>query len=182
MVEPVNVLVSLQPDHTRQVLDVMQLVATLLLGAVAVFQAKAAKQQAESARSQALAADTQAKAARAALEQSIRPKLAPIDWTPNARGGVLRLQNLGQGTAHAIRWRFDREWNWVDGEDLISNGDLTAFDIVHQNVDRQIAIEYHSKEKDAFTTTVTLPTLEFEYSEPGSASLIPALRSEQRRH
>jgi hypothetical protein len=182
MIDPLNVVVTQSVDRVRQTLDVLQLIATLLLGVVAVAQARAATRQAQSAQAQAIAAETQAKAARAALEQAIKPKLVPSEWTPNDRGGTLRLQNLGQGTAHAIRWRFDREWSWVDGEDLVSNGDLTSLEIVHHNLNRRIVIAYHSKEGDEFTTSVFPTTLEFQYSEPGSAAIVPSLRIEQRRH
>lgn len=170
MTEPINIV--LQPSPLR-VIDVLQLGVTALLGIVAIFQAIAAKRQ-------AMAATTQAQAARAAFKQSVSPKLQPSEKTVNEHGCSLKMQNTGTGAAHAVRWRFDREWHWTDGDDLISASDFGTIAIATTDINRKIVIEYHSKEGETFTTILNPNDLTvFEYSEKGSAELVSRLRHQQ---
>lgn len=178
MADPINIV--LQPSPLR-LIDVLQLSVTALLGVVAIFQAIAANRQAAAARTQAEAATTQADAARASFKQSVRPKLQPSELVTNDRGGSLKLQNTGNGAAHAVRWGFDREWHWSDADDLVSASDYGTIEIITMDINRKIVVEYHSKEGEAFTTVLNPTDLTaFQYSEKGSAELVLHLREKQR--
>jgi hypothetical protein len=161
-------------------LDVLQLAATILLGTVAISQARAAREQAKAAKVQADAADMQAKVAHASLKQSIRPRLLPSKWEPTETGGHITLQNVGQGSAYAVRWRFDREWHWTDGEEQLANGDMTMLTVLAPIAERKIYVEYHSEDEEIFATCVNTSNLSFVYIEPRYATLIPKLRAKQQ--
>lgn len=138
--DPVQVILTQPTDKLRIVLDILQLGATVMLGLVAVAQSRAAREQAIAAKTQADAASTQAAAAHASLKQSLRPRLVPSRWTPDQLGGQLVLQNVGQGSAYAVRWRFDREWHWTDGEEQLSNGDITLITVLTPLADRKYTL------------------------------------------
>jgi hypothetical protein len=173
MIEPVQVVVNEPISHLRILMDVLQLFATVFLGLVAIFQAKAA-------RSQANAANTQARAAHASLKQSLRPRLKPARWEPRPQGGRLTMQNVGSGSAYALRWRFDREWHWTEGEDLLPDGDVTVIDLLAIIAERKIVVEYSSADEEVFCTTVNPLDLYYVLGEPGSDSLIPRIRARQQ--
>ncbi len=91
------------------------------------------------------------------------------------------MQNTGTGAAHAVRWRFDREWHWSDADDLVSASDFGTVEIVTMDINRKIVIEYHSKEGETFTTVINPSDVtSFQYSEKGSAELVSHLRDKQR--
>ena len=180
MIDPIQLTLVQPADHFHTGLDILQLIATGFLGIVALDQARAAKEQARTAIKQADAAHTQAEAARSQLEQSRRPRLTPSRFEPNGTGGRLILQNVGQGTAYAVRWRFDREWHWHDAEDILSDGDHTIIQVLVELAERHLHIEYSSAAEEVFATKVDPATLTFSCIDQNSIPLVTKLRGKQQ--
>jgi hypothetical protein len=177
MADPTSIVLTQAPDRFRDAMALVQLLATVLLAIVAIYQMRAANRQAE-------AANTQAAAAKAQLDNALKPRLVFGEWRAIDGGGMLHLRNEGQGTAFALQWRFEDEFNWVRAEDAVSSGDESRITVMHSNLNRLIVISYHSKGLAEYITTVS-PTAEHPKTtnkEPGSDDIIAGLRQRQGQH
>ena len=178
--DPIQVTVIQPTDKLRLMLDFVQLTVTGVLAIVAVLQARAANAQSRAAARQAEAADTQAAIARTQLKKSIDPRLLPIRWEPSDFGGQLTLQNAGPGIAYGVRWRFQNEWHWADGEDVVHSGDTSPVTVRTAVAGRNIFVECSSADQETFSTLVKIPNLEYFCSHPDSDRLVREVRHRQR--